>query len=173
VWTPFYLSVEPETALAEYQQTSPILPPGTVVSYQVALSQIVDFTGGYEPSWDPLWQEFACDWRRLVFNDKIEPPQWNGASRRSAHGVGSKPRSTEKPIVLDLIGVRGSRDHRASCRGGDAGRDRIAPDQWTRVLERGGRRHSRGVSRPFPKLDTAIYGIVSMPNGGRPVFTLG
>ncbi|MEO5738642.1 MAG: RES domain-containing protein, partial [Variovorax sp.] len=54
-----YLSMEPQTALAEYQQTSSILTPGTIVSYEVALSQIVDFSGGYEPGWDPLWLEFA------------------------------------------------------------------------------------------------------------------
>lgn len=71
-----YLSLEAETALAEYKQTSALLPPGTIASYQVELSQIVDFSGGYNPSWDPLWEEFGCDWRRLVFNDKIEPPTW-------------------------------------------------------------------------------------------------
>lgn len=71
-----YLSLETETALAEYQQTSPLLPPGTIASYQVELSQIVDFSGGYNSNWDPLWEEFSCDWRRMVFNDKIEPPTW-------------------------------------------------------------------------------------------------
>ena len=45
-----YLSLEAETALAEYQQTSTLLPPGTIASYQVELSQIVDFSGGYNPS---------------------------------------------------------------------------------------------------------------------------
>ncbi|WP_317617021.1 RES family NAD+ phosphorylase [Variovorax beijingensis] len=51
-----YLSLETETALAEYQQTSPLLPPGTIASYQVELSQIVDFSGGYNSNWDPLWE---------------------------------------------------------------------------------------------------------------------
>ncbi len=71
-----YLSFEVETALAEYKQTSSLLAPGTIATYQVELSQIVDFSGGYDTSWDPLWEEFGCDWRRLVFHDKIEPPTW-------------------------------------------------------------------------------------------------
>lgn len=61
-----YLALELETAVAEYQQVSPLLPPGTLVSYQVTASPIVDFTAGYRTeTWDPLWEDFYCDWRAL------------------------------------------------------------------------------------------------------------
>ena len=71
-----YLSSEPETAIAEFRQVSPILKPGTLVSYAITLSKVVDFTGGYTVHWDPLWQDFNCDWRRLAFNAHSEPPTW-------------------------------------------------------------------------------------------------
>ena len=38
-----YLALEPVTAIREYQQTSTLLPPGTLVSYTVQLSKVVDF----------------------------------------------------------------------------------------------------------------------------------
>ncbi len=99
-----YLSVEAETALAEYKQTSSILPVGTIVSYQVALSQVVDFTSGYGPSWDPLWEEFGCDWRRMVFNDKIEPPTWVLSDMaQAAGGKGILFPSAAKPGGTNLV----------------------------------------------------------------------
>lgn len=72
-----YLSIELDTALAEYQQTSKYLPPGTMVSYDVIAEEVVDFSKGYSAKdWDPLWQDFGCDWRKMVFDLKIEPPTW-------------------------------------------------------------------------------------------------
>lgn len=71
-----YLSTQTTTAVAEYQQTSSVLPPGTLVSYLVSAAKVVDFSAGFGPGWDPLWQDFDCDWRKLVFNDKVEPPTW-------------------------------------------------------------------------------------------------
>jgi RES domain-containing protein len=41
-----YLSSDVDTALAEYQQAAPVLPPGTIVSYTVSLSKIADFSAG-------------------------------------------------------------------------------------------------------------------------------
>jgi RES domain-containing protein len=38
-----YLSRSVETASAEYQQDEPLLPPGTLVTYRITLSQVVDF----------------------------------------------------------------------------------------------------------------------------------
>lgn len=43
-----YLALEPETAVREYQQLSPLMPPGTLVSYIVRVAPVVDFTGGYD-----------------------------------------------------------------------------------------------------------------------------
>jgi RES domain-containing protein len=38
---------------------------------------VVDFRRGYSASeWNPLWEDFYCDWRELWFNQHIEPPSW-------------------------------------------------------------------------------------------------
>ncbi|AOK56544.1 RES protein [Burkholderia stagnalis] len=72
-----YLALEVATAVAEYQQLSPLLPPGTLVSYRVTAEPVVDFTAGYRvDDWPPLWESFFCDWRRDWFNERIEPPSW-------------------------------------------------------------------------------------------------
>jgi RES domain-containing protein len=72
-----YLALEVETAIREYQQLSPLMPPGTLVSYTVRLAPVADFQAGYEPGrWSELWEEFFCDWRELWFNQRVEPPSW-------------------------------------------------------------------------------------------------
>lgn len=71
-----YLSLELETALAEYRQTDALLQPALMVSYEISVGPVVDFRGGFASGWDPLWQDFYCDWRRMVFNEGIEPPSW-------------------------------------------------------------------------------------------------
>ena len=72
-----YLALETETALGEYRQLSPLVPPGTLVSYRVTVSRVVDFREGYDGrSWDPLWESFGEDWRALWFDRRIEPPSW-------------------------------------------------------------------------------------------------
>ena len=53
------------------------MPPGTLVSYEVSIGPVVDFRAGYvRGSWNPLWQDFLCDWRSLVIDQNIEPPSW-------------------------------------------------------------------------------------------------
>lgn len=72
-----YLADSAETAIAEYQQLSPIMPPCTLVAYAVTVGSIVDFRGGYTPEhWSPLWQDLYCNWRKLALLDEIEPPSW-------------------------------------------------------------------------------------------------
>jgi RES domain-containing protein len=71
-----YLSLELETGLAEYKQLDGLLPPALMVSYRIAAEKVVDFSAGYTTAWDPLWQDFYCDWRKMVFNESIEPPSW-------------------------------------------------------------------------------------------------
>ena len=72
-----YLALEVETAVKEYQQVSSLLPPGTLVSYEVTVGPIADFRAGFDSSkWDPIWEDFYCDWRELWFNQRIEPPSW-------------------------------------------------------------------------------------------------
>ena len=70
-----YLSLEAQTAVREYQQLSPLMPPGTLVSYTLRLAPVVDFRAGYDPGrWSGLWEEFYCDWRELWFDQRVEPP---------------------------------------------------------------------------------------------------
>ena len=75
--TALYLAMDTETAIKEYQQVSTLLPPGTLVSYLVTVTPVVDFRQGYRSGqWSPLWEEFLCDWRELWFNQHLEPPSW-------------------------------------------------------------------------------------------------
>lgn len=71
-----YLSLKIETALAEYRLIDDLLPPGTMVSYNVGVNTIVDFRSGYTRDWDPIWEDFYCDWRNMYFNQGMEPPSW-------------------------------------------------------------------------------------------------
>jgi RES domain-containing protein len=73
-----YLALDVNTALMEYQQVSPLMPPGTLVTYQVTVDHIVDFSKGITSgtTWPDLWEDFYCDWRTFWFNDGIEPPSW-------------------------------------------------------------------------------------------------
>lgn len=81
-----YLSLELETALAEYKQLDALLPPALMVSYQVSVDPVVDFRKGYGARWDPLWQDFYCDWRKMHFHEAIEPPSWIIGDRVLAAG---------------------------------------------------------------------------------------
>lgn len=72
-----YLALAYETAIHEYRQTSSLLQPGTLVSYLVSARPVVDFRGAHAAGeWDPLWEDFYCDWRALWFDQRIEPPSW-------------------------------------------------------------------------------------------------
>jgi len=83
-----YLALDSGTAIKEYQQLSPLLPPGTLVSYRVSVDPVADFRLGYRPEdWSSLWEEFYCDWRELWFNRHIEPPSWVLADEAMASGM--------------------------------------------------------------------------------------
>jgi RES domain-containing protein len=86
-----YLSRRIETAAAEYQQGEPLMPPGTLVTYAVELSSIVDFQEGYSRGeWDELWSDWNCEWRRQALYEGIEPPSWLLADisiERGAKGI--------------------------------------------------------------------------------------
>jgi RES domain-containing protein len=83
-----YLSLETATALAEYQQLAPLLPPGVIVAYQVKLEQVVDFRDGVGPGWSSIWRSFYCDWRRMLFHEAVEPPSWAIGDAAMASGAG-------------------------------------------------------------------------------------
>ena len=83
-----YLALEPETAIREYKQLSPLMPPGTLVSYTVRVAPVVDFRAGYDGArWSELWEEFHCDWRELWLNQRVEPPSWVLADEAIAAGA--------------------------------------------------------------------------------------
>ena len=72
-----YLSFDPATALAEYQQTAPFLPPATVASFR-AIARVIDLIR-FSPDderWDGLWSLWDTDRRELLFQEHIEPPTW-------------------------------------------------------------------------------------------------
>ena len=99
------LALDPETAVHEYQQLSGLMPPGTLVSYAVSATRVVDFRGGYAPQfWSPLWQEFGCDWRELWFNKQVEPPSWNLADEAIFAGAkGILFASRQHPGGVNLV----------------------------------------------------------------------
>ncbi len=72
-----YLALDLETAVKEYSQVSTLMPPGTLVSYQLTVDAVADFRAPFDAShWGPIWEDFYCDWRELWFNQRIEPPSW-------------------------------------------------------------------------------------------------
>lgn len=83
-----YLSVEPETALAEYCQGATISPPGTLVAYQVDVDAVVDFRGGYDPAvWPREWSEAGCDWKFIARIERHDPPTWRIGDRLITDGL--------------------------------------------------------------------------------------
>ncbi|MBC7703868.1 MAG: RES family NAD+ phosphorylase [Rhodoferax sp.] len=103
-----YLALDIETAVREYQQSSPLMPPGTLVSYTVTLTKTVDFSNGYQPlTWEPLWEDFHCDWRELWFNQRVEPPSWvlaDQALGQGAKGICFRSRLTGGTNVVVYTG---------------------------------------------------------------------
>ena len=108
-----YLALEPETAISEYQQLSPLMPPGTLVSYTVRVVPVIDFRAGYDAArWPGLWEEFYCDWRELWFNQGVEPPSWvlaDEATTAGAKGIlfASKlaPNGMNLVVYNDMLGA--------------------------------------------------------------------
>jgi len=48
---------------------SSLLPPGTIVSYQLTADPVADFRQGFDPShWNPVWEDFTCD---LLFQSRL------------------------------------------------------------------------------------------------------
>lgn len=48
-----YLSLELETALAEYKQTDALLEPALMVGYQISVESVVDFRSGFRVNGTP------------------------------------------------------------------------------------------------------------------------
>ncbi|UPG95097.1 RES family NAD+ phosphorylase [Luteibacter aegosomatissinici] len=72
-----YLALDEATALAEYKQDNPWLPPGTICTFFLNNMNLADLSAGYEAAhWPPLWADFAIDWRSEWFGSHVEPPTW-------------------------------------------------------------------------------------------------
>ena len=83
-----YLSEDEATALAEYKQDNPWLPPGTVCTFFVDQLQVADLRAGFDPdAWDPIWADFDVDWRKERFDRHVEPPTWYMADDVLAAGL--------------------------------------------------------------------------------------
>ena len=116
-----YLAATAETALAEYQGESPLLPPATLVTFLVTATDVVDFTGGYEPAhWTPIWAEALGNWKGMAFLEGVEPPSWvvgdivrddgyPGILYRSA-------RQTDGVCLVLFLGVQLQSRYRATAR---------------------------------------------------------
>lgn len=83
-----YLSMDEATALTEYKQDNPWLPPGTICTFFIRGLRVADFSSGFEPEkWPLLWSDFSVDWRAEWFGKSIEPPTWYMADDVVAEGL--------------------------------------------------------------------------------------
>lgn len=108
-----YLALETETAVREYEQVSTLLPPGTLVSYEVKIERVLDLRAGYmADNCASLWEDFTCDWRNLWFSGRIAPPSWaigDKIIQANASGIlfpsQIAPGGTNLVIYTDLLGA--------------------------------------------------------------------
>lgn len=100
-----YLAATPETALAEYQGESALLPPATLVTFLVTGKNVVDFTAGYDPAhWTPIWAEAQGNWKGMAFLEGVEPSSWViGDIVRDAGHPGILYRSVRHPSGVCLV----------------------------------------------------------------------
>lgn len=83
-----YLSLDEPTALAEYRQDNPWLPPGTICTFFIDDLKVADFRAGFDPEkWTALWADYNVDWRAEWFGRGIEPPTWYMADDIVAAGL--------------------------------------------------------------------------------------
>lgn len=72
-----YLSIEPDTALAEYRQGSSLPNPATLAAYLANMGDVIDLSAGYDAtSWAPEWSGWSCDWRWIARIERKPPPSW-------------------------------------------------------------------------------------------------
>jgi RES domain-containing protein len=64
-----YLSLEPETAIAEYAQADPVFGPGTIATYELFLALVVDFSVQRQMG-------FALAGLGLRLEAALLPPTW-------------------------------------------------------------------------------------------------
>lgn len=83
-----YLALDEATALAEYRQENPWLPPGLICTFFLRGLRVADLSAGYDAArWPVLWADFAVDWRAEWFGHAVEPPTWYMADDVFAAGL--------------------------------------------------------------------------------------
>ena len=83
-----YLSLDEPTALDEYRQDNPWLPPGTICTFFADGLRVADFSAGFDPAqWAAVWADFDVDWRAEWFGRSVEPPTWYMADDVVAAGL--------------------------------------------------------------------------------------
>jgi RES domain-containing protein len=70
-----YLADTTETAIAEYKQDLTLMPPGTLVQYELSLSATILVDEYEREGWDSIWEDWNCEWRKLAL-EGTEPPSW-------------------------------------------------------------------------------------------------
>ena len=95
-----YLSRSVETASAEYQQDEPLMPPGTLVTYRIALSQVVDFQKGYVRS--SAVRKASYFHRRATL---AEATSWSSHSNST---TATNCRPTIRTVTYPEIKIRGA-----------------------------------------------------------------
>ncbi len=108
-----YLSLELTTAVAEYQQTSPFLPPFTMATFSADLPPLVDLSAFGSGEWDPLWTDWNTPWREMLLNGIAEPPSWVLADMVRDAGVAGirfpsmvAPGGFNVALFLDCLSIR-------------------------------------------------------------------
>lgn len=73
--------------------------------FRISAGPVVDFTQGFAAGmWNPLWEDFYCDWRTIWFNDRTEPPSWVlGDAVIAAGAKGILFRSRLSPSGTNLV----------------------------------------------------------------------
>ncbi len=105
-----YLSLDESTALDEYKQDNPWLPPGTICTFFVDALRVADISAGFDPvHWTALWADFVVDWRAEWFGHSVEPPTWYMADDVIAAGLdGIMFPSQARPGGINLVVYRSS-----------------------------------------------------------------
>lgn len=98
-----YLSVEVETAFAEYQQEIGTRP-GTFIAYDVAGARVLDLTyASTRDGLDVSQSSMLNPWKQIAFVEGGEPPTWRHATRLSADADGVLVPSTMRAGGVNLV----------------------------------------------------------------------
>jgi len=84
-----YLASDPQTAIAEAQQSQLIVPPKTLCAYHVSAANITDFSQGFTGSPQLTeWNLWDCNWRKIWHIERARPPSWELADALISQGTG-------------------------------------------------------------------------------------